>query len=96
MRKAPKAPPAPPPKAPDGVCQSCAGAAVPFGRFCPACYGGILHPEGLPMVPGDPDDPHRAFNAEADAWLADQQMPRFVATGIELRACRRRGRIFYN
>lgn len=65
---------------------------MPFGRYCPVCYGGVLHPEGRPLVPGDPDDPHRAFNAEADAYLADLQMPRRDCIGatIELRACRRR------
>lgn len=53
----------------------CGRPAVPFGRFCPRCYGGVLHPEGLPLLPGDPDDPYRAFNAEADATILDQQMP---------------------
>ncbi len=53
----------------------CGRPAVPFGRFCPRCYGGVLHPEGLPLLPGDPDDPYRAFNAEADAAILDQQMP---------------------
>lgn len=95
MRNAPKAPPPPPPRAPDGICHHCGAAAVPFGRFCPACYGGVLHPEGLPLVPGDPDDPHRAFNAEANAYLADLQMPRRDCIGatIELRAYRRRRRM---
>lgn len=27
------------------------------------------------MVPGDPDDPYREFNAEADAGMADRKMP---------------------
>lgn len=27
------------------------------------------------MTPGDPNDPHREFNAEADAYLLDQKMP---------------------
>jgi len=53
----------------------CCRPAVPFGRFCPRCYGGVLHPEGLPLLPGDPDDPYRAFNAEADAAILDRQMP---------------------
>lgn len=49
--------------------------AVRYGRFCPACYGGVLHPEGKPMEPGNPNDPWRDFNAEADAFILDQQMP---------------------
>lgn len=53
----------------------CCRPAVPFGLFCPRCYGGVLHPEGLPLMPGDPSDPYRAFNAEADAAILDQQMP---------------------
>lgn len=95
MRNAPKAPPPPPPRAPDGTCHHCGSAAAPFGRYCPACYGGVLHPEGRPLEPGDPDDPHRAFNAEADAYLADLLMPRRDSIGatIELRACRRRRRM---
>lgn len=80
-----KLPPCPP-REPNGICHHCGAVAVPFGCFCPACYGGVLHPDGLPMVPGDPDDPRREFNAEADAYLADQQMPRFVGLAIEERA----------
>ncbi|MBC8984080.1 hypothetical protein IAI52_27925 [Pseudomonas lurida] len=67
------------PRIPNGVCHYCGAPAVPFGCFCPACYGAILHPEGLPMVPGDPDDPYRAFNAEADAGMADRKMPAIKA-----------------
>lgn len=59
---------------PDGTCKGCGATAVPFGNFCPACYGDELHPEGLPLEPGDPADPFREFNAEADAYLLDQQM----------------------
>lgn len=53
----------------------CGRPAATFGRFCPRCYGGVLHPEGLPLLPGNPDDPYRAFNAEADAAILDQKMP---------------------
>lgn len=53
----------------------CGRPAAPFGCFCPRCYGGVLHPEGLPLLPGNPDDPYRAFNAEADAAILDQKMP---------------------
>ncbi len=56
-------------------CCACGGVAVPFGQFCSACYGAELHPDGLPMLPGDPADPYREFNAEADAYILDQQMP---------------------
>lgn len=38
-----------------------------------------MHHEGLPMVPGDPDDPYRAFNAEADSGMADRNMPTIAA-----------------
>lgn len=60
---------------PERRCAACGQPAVPFGSFCPACYGGVLHPDGAPISPGRPGDPWRAFNAEADAWLLDQQMP---------------------
>lgn len=89
MRHAPKAPPADPPKAPAGICQHCGGSAVPFGRYCPTCYGAVLHPDGLPLEPGDPGDPYRAFNAQADAYLLDQQMPSCVDFAIEWQAYQR-------
>jgi hypothetical protein len=56
-------------------CAACGSPAVPFGQFCSACYGGVLHPNGCPISPGNSGDPWRAFNAEADAWLLDRQMP---------------------
>lgn len=71
------------PRKPNGICHHCGAVAVPFGCYCQACYGGVMHPDGLPMVPGDPDDPYREFNAEAAAYLADQQMPRFIGLAIE-------------
>lgn len=64
-----------PEKATELQCRACCQPAVPFGSFCPACYGGVLHPDGLPMRPGNHGDPWRDFNAQADAWLLDQQMP---------------------
>lgn len=66
-----------------GVCENCLAQAVPGGRFCSACYGGVFHPEGKPMLPGDPDDPYREFNFEADVYLWDQKMPEFVFLAIE-------------
>jgi len=60
---------------PDRPCAACGQPAVPFGKFCAHCYGGVLHPKGLPMTPGDPNDPHSEFNAEADAYVLDQKMP---------------------
>lgn len=62
----------------DGVCKGCGAPAVPFGLFCAGCYGQILHPEGLPLEPGDPADPYREFNAEADAGIMDRQMPKWM------------------
>lgn len=44
------------------------------------------------MVPGDPNDPYREFNAEADASIADQQMPRFVDIEIQRNAHHREKR----
>lgn len=70
-------------KKPNGICHHCGAPAVPGGCYCPACYGGVMHPEGLPMVPDDPDDPYREFNAEAAIYLADQQMPRYVGWAIQ-------------
>lgn len=77
------------PRTPNGVCHHCGAPAVPFGCFCPACYGGVLHPDGLPMVPGDPDDPYREFNAEADAGIADRKMPKHVGFAIMWNAYQR-------
>ncbi len=90
MRVIPKVPRIEP-RDPDGICQHCGAAAVPFGRYCPGCYGSVLHPEGLPLEPGDPDDPYRAFNAQADAYLLDQRMPAPYAIGeaIEYQFLRR-------
>lgn len=59
-------------------CLACQAPAVPYGSFCAGCYGEWLHPEGLPMVPGDPRDPWREFNAEADALILDRRMPEFL------------------
>lgn len=59
-------------------CLACPAAAVPFGSFCAACYGEWLHPEGLPLEPGDPLDPWREFNAEANALILDRRMPLFL------------------
>lgn len=59
----------------DRPCKDCGAPAVSFGAFCAVCYGQWLHPEGLPLEPGDPADPFRAYNAEADAYILDQQMP---------------------
>lgn len=75
-------------KASPAVCCHCK-AAPAIGQYCAQCYGAVLHPDGLPMVPGDPDDPWAAFNAEADAYIADQKMPRFVGLAIERAAYRR-------
>lgn len=77
------------PRIPNGVCHNCGAPAVPYGCFCSVCYGAVLHSEGLPMVPGDPDDPYREFNASADACIADQKMPSNVASAIEWEAYQR-------
>ena len=75
----PGPPPAPAPCGPDEKpCIACRAPAVPFGSFCAACYGEWLHPERLPMTPGDPEDPWREFNAEADALIFDRRMPAFL------------------
>lgn len=79
-------------KAPNGICHNCGAPAVPFGCYCMVCYGGVLHPEGLPMVPGDPNDPYREFNAEADAYIADQKMPVNVDFTIQMNAYQRSGK----
>lgn len=67
------------------VCQLCECAPA-LGQYCPACYGKVLHPEGLPLVPGDPGDPWRAFNAEADTYMADVKMGRFAGFVAEWNA----------
>lgn len=78
------------PRTPNGICHNCAAPAVPFGCFCAACYGGVLDPDGLPMRPGEFDGAWCEFNAEAAAYIADQQMPLHVAAAIEWEAYRRR------
>ena len=79
-------------QASERLCSACGKPAAPYGRFCPHCYGGVLHPDGKPMSPSRPDDPWREENAEADAWLLDQQMPRAnqVMAEIERLASRRK------
>ena len=56
---------------------------MPFGCFCAACYGAVLHPDGQAMVPGDPGDPWREFNAVWEATKADQQMPVCIENAIQ-------------
>ncbi|EJY6032815.1 hypothetical protein FA341_31700 [Pseudomonas aeruginosa] len=75
-------------------CAACGKPAVKFGKFCAACYGGVLQPKGLPLTPGDPNDPYREFNAEADAYVFDQKMPppESVWVTIQMIALRRRRR----
>ena len=74
----------------NGTCEGCGGPCAVFGcRHCPACYGGIFDEEGRPLLPGDPADPFRAVNAEADAYILDTKMPPNVAAEIELIAHRR-------
>lgn len=70
-----------------GRCQCCSGSAVPYGKFCSRCYGGVLHAEGLPIEPGKDDGAHKEFNAEANAWIYDGKMPEpHLVAAIILRA----------
>jgi len=41
-------------------------APADLGRYCSGCYGRVFHEDGLPLVLGDPADPWREFNAEAE------------------------------
>lgn len=67
-------------------CQNCAAPSIAWGKYCAACYGGVLHPDGLPIDPADSNDPWGAFNAEAAAYLLDRQMPKHVGGAIETAA----------
>lgn len=67
-------------------CQNCAAPSIAWGKYCAACYGGVLHPDGLPIDPADSSDPWRVFNAEAAAYLLDRQMPKHVGGAIETNA----------
>jgi len=58
-----------------GICQSCSGQSIPYGKFCTRCYGGILHPEGKPIEPGMNDGIYKEFNAEVNAGIYDAKMP---------------------
>lgn len=52
-------------------CLYCETAPADLGRYCSGCYGWVFHEDGAPLVVGDPNDPWRDFNADADRYIAD-------------------------
>jgi hypothetical protein len=86
------------------VCLYCTAAPADLGRYCSACYGQVFHADGAPLVLGDPADPWRAFNAEADRHIADAKLhavlgPRLAARWtfpVKVACWKLRSRKFYN
>lgn len=56
------------------TCLYCMDAPADLGRYCSGCYGRVFHEDGSPLVLGDPADPWREFNAEADRAMADAKV----------------------
>lgn len=63
------------------TCLYCTAASADLGRYCSGCYGREFHDDGSPLVLGDPADPWREFNAEADRAIADQKLHAVLAPG---------------
>lgn len=67
------------------TCLYCAAAPADLGRYCSGCYGRVFHEDGSPLVLGDPDDPCREFNAEADRTMADAKVHAVLAPRMATR-----------
>lgn len=67
------------------TCLYCAAAPADLGRYCSGCYGRVFHADGSPLVLGDPDDPWRDFNAEADRAMADAKVHAVLAPRMAAR-----------
>lgn len=66
-------------------CLYCTAAPADLGRYCSGCYVRWFHADGSPWVLGDPDDPWREFNAEADRAQADQKLHAVLAPRMAAR-----------
>ena len=67
------------------ICLYCTAAPADLGRYCSGCYGRVFHADGSPLVLGDPEDPWRAFNAEADRVMADAKVHAVLAPRMAAR-----------
>ena len=67
------------------ACLYCTAAPADLGRYCSACYGREFHADGAPWVLGDPADPWREFNVEADRAQADQKLHAVLAPRMAAR-----------
>lgn len=72
------------------TCLFCMAAPADLGRYCSGCYGRVFHEDGSPLVLGDPADPWREFNAEADRTMADAKALRSWRLGWRLGGSRSR------
>ncbi|WP_440057879.1 hypothetical protein [Pseudomonas fragariae (ex Marin et al. 2024)] len=61
------------------ACLFCKAAPADLGRYCSGCYGREFYEDGSPLVLGDPADPWREFNAEANRVIADQKLHAVLA-----------------
>lgn len=67
------------------TCLFCMAAPADLGRYCSGCYGRVFHEDGSPLVLGDPADPWREFNAEADRTMADAKVHAVLAPRMAAR-----------
>jgi hypothetical protein len=67
------------------ACLYCTAAPADLGRYCSACYGRVFHADGSPLVLGNPADPWREFNAEADRFMADRKLHEVLAPRMAAR-----------
>lgn len=67
------------------TCLYCMAAPADLGRYCSGCYGRVFHEDGSPLVLGDPADPWREFNAEADRTMADAKVHAVLAPRMAAR-----------
>jgi hypothetical protein len=67
------------------TCLYCTAAPADLGRYCSGCYGRVFHEDGSPLVLGDPGDPWREFNAEADRAMADAKVHAVLAPRMAAR-----------
>ncbi|WP_395605024.1 hypothetical protein [Pseudomonas sp. B16120] len=67
------------------ICLYCKAAPADLGRYCSTCYGQVFHADGSPLVLGNPADPWREFNAEADRFMADRKLHEVLAPRMAAR-----------
>jgi len=67
------------------TCLYCTAPLADLGRYCSGCYSREIHADASPLVLGDPADPWREYNAEADRAIADQKLHTILAPRMAAR-----------